>query len=169
MRQQVQRKIEAVMAALDATPDSYMLANFQPGSREPMPDLPEGLRDLLTLVDGLNAGEVAIFSYRELDRNQFYIDDSESIELMGGDRDRWLCFGLNNDFPLVIERTAGTIWWFPETWLEYSFMATRFEQLTDGIDDFIDHFLLGEGYLQLIGGQDRWSDFLREHGFITAG
>lgn len=168
MKERVRRKFEAVRAALAAVPDSYMFAEFQPGSRDPMPDIPEGLRDLLTLADGLRAGWVVVFPYRELDRNQFHLDDADTVQLMGGDRDRWLCFGLVDDFPLVMERPTGAIWWFPELWLEYSFMATRFERLADDVDDFVDRFLLGEGYARLTGSRDWWWDFQRDHGLVAA-
>lgn len=167
MRERVRRKFEAVARALDSVPDSYMFATFGPGAREAMPDIPEGLRDLLILADGLNAGEVKIFPYRELERNQFYLNDPDTLRLMGGDLSTWLCFGLNTDFPLVIERTAGSVWWFPETWLEYSFMATRFEQLAEDMDEFVDRFILGDGYRQLTGVRDWWLDFLHDHGLVA--
>jgi hypothetical protein len=79
------------------------------------------------------------------------------MDILESGRSRWLCFALIDDFPLMIERATGSVWWFPEIGLEYYFMSERFERLADNVEAFFDHYILGPGYRELFeGGHNPW-------------
>ncbi|WP_067792944.1 hypothetical protein [Actinomadura formosensis] len=167
MNDRLRQKIDSIRQSLESGPDSYMFAEFNPGasgSADVLTGLPPELRDLLLVTDGLYAGVITVHSTRTIGANQFYCDD------LDGGRDAWVCFGGNMDFPFMVERATGAVWWFPEMDAEYAF-DSRFERLTGGIDDFIDRYVLGPGYAEQIPAppEDRWYDFLVAQGLITEG
>ncbi|GAA2615688.1 hypothetical protein SMC26_09865 [Actinomadura fulvescens] len=169
MRQETREKFDNVRRAVEDAPDSYMFAKLPPGGRQGSAErwsgLPADLRDLYELSNGLRVGQVGLFTDRELDRNQYYLDDPEAIEKLGGDRGDWLCFGVHVDFPLVIEQSTAAVWWFPELDRE-TYLDSRFERLTPDVDEFVTDYLLGGGYLRLSGAEDWWYEFLRDQGFL---
>lgn len=154
MRNDVREKIELVRNALEATPDSYMVASFPVGADpDSVADLPPGLADLLSVTNGPRAGVLSVFKAEALPGNQFHCDDVPALE---GGRQRWLCFAMGLDFPLMIERATGAVWWFADLGAEDYFKSERFERLTDGVDEFFDLFVLGEGYREFSPSEDDW-------------
>lgn len=150
---------------VEATQDSYMFATFPAGAdAASVADLPVGLADLLQVTNGPRAGILAVFAAEALPDNQFHCDD---LPLLEGGRERWCCFAMGLDFPLMIERDTEAVWWFADLEAEDYFMAERFERLTDSVDDFVDRFLLGAGYRQFSpSNDDWWYQFLRERQLV---
>jgi hypothetical protein len=160
MTEDLRRKIDTVKRILEQDPDSYMMARLSEGAppnKSELAGLPTDLRRILEMTDGVYAGNLAVFSSEGIAGNQFYCAD------LDGGTDRWLCFAVVMDFPLMIERPTGAVWWFPETGLEYYFMSERFELLTESVEEFFDRYVLGEGYARICGTDDPWYNFLRDH------
>jgi hypothetical protein len=164
----LQQKIGSIQRALHEDADSYMFANFPPGlpANSPMlSGVPAGLGSVLELTDGPRGGNVALFQAARIEHNQFYCDGGEILE---GGRSAWLCFAVSMDFPLMIKRATGAVWWFPEMDLEDYLLSDRFEQLAGSVEEFVDQYLTGEGYARLFGNaDDPWYSFLRRQGLVS--
>lgn len=163
MRPDLRERVERVQRALDEAPDSYLMATFPaglPADAAGLAALPADLADLLTVTNGPRAGQISIFAAERLPDMQFHCDD---LDVLQGGRERWLCFAMGADFPLMIERATGAVWWFPELDAEDYFMTDRFERLTDGVEDFLDRYVLGAGYRVFSPSDDDWwYGFLRD-------
>ena len=151
------RMVDSVRTALANDPASYTFAKFPAGTTQGAAELPECLRELLKITDGARAGEVALYKAATISQGQHYCDG------LDGGRTKWLCFAINLDYPLFIERATGAVWWIPEMNLEYFFMSDRFERLADSVEDFFAEYIFGEGYRRLTdsGESDPWYRFLR--------
>jgi hypothetical protein len=170
-------KIDVIKRKLTEDEASYMFAVFPSGVAlaEGVPaGAPEELRRLLASTNGPRTSDMAVFAAEDLSKFQFYCDD---VDILEGGRSRWLCFALIEDFPVMIERVTGSVWWFPEIGLEYYFMGERFEPLADNVEAFFDHYVLGPGYRKLFegglgyrelfeGGHIPWYEFLRRENFV---
>ena len=158
--------VDATRAALERDPDSYMFAKFPPGAPVDAGEtstLPTGLRDLLELTDGFHAGELAFYPTGSIAQAQHYCED------LDGGAERWMCFGLNMDYPLFVERTTGAVWHYPDIQYEHHLMSDRFEILGDDVKAFFADYVLGEGYLRLTVSDesDPWFRFLRGQGLVS--
>lgn len=155
--------------ALSIESNSYMFASISPGLTEAPAGLPVDLGELLQLANGFNLGSVAIFSNESLPDNQFYLENPEAAELIANTRQRWICFGTHVNFPLLMNRENGEVWWFKDLGQEHFFLSTRFERLVGDIDELVEQYLLNDGYLNLVGAEDWWYNFLRRHEYFLEG
>jgi hypothetical protein len=164
----LREKIETIRGLLEEEPDSFLFANFAPGfagDRGELSELPEGLAELLALANGIWASAVNIICFENIPRGDFMMD----CDPVPRGSERFLCFAMGAEFPLGMDRSTGTVWWFPDLDAEDYFFAERFEHLTDDVDQFVDYYVLGEGYRTFSGGYSGclWDQFLTRHGYLS--
>jgi hypothetical protein len=159
---------ELVLAARQRLPDDSewsMMYSVPAGARTAVPaDLPTGYATLLSIVDGGIFGRVVLFDAKTIEQMQFYADPIPGVPVRL-DPGRWCCIGKVNEDPLFVDRTDGTVWWFPDVGVIW-WQSDRFERLADDVTAFMTDHVFGAGYRALTGADedDQWWRLLRALG-----
>lgn len=111
--------------------------------------------DLLKLTNGARCGDIDLWSYSELERNQYVLSD------MQDDKASWLSIGQILYEPLIMNRFDGTVCRLDED-------GTAMYGLGE-LEFFLNDVVFGSGYCKVIpdSEQDDWYLFLKKKGIIS--
>ncbi|MEU1808843.1 hypothetical protein O7622_13450 [Micromonospora sp. WMMD1076] len=158
-------ELRADLAADEPASLAYAQIGAPADDRDVPAELPAGLRDLLLAADGLRAGAFELASTGRLAAVQYFLDYAPGFSPIPQDKTGWLVVGTRSDEPIFLERTTGTVWYFPPTGTEW-FMGDAFEELAPDLDSFVHYYLLGPGYAELVTDDDAWYAFLDRQGLL---
>ncbi|MCP2343640.1 hypothetical protein [Actinomadura rupiterrae] len=168
MRPETRARLIEVKNKLADEPDLAVVHRLHQGATDIPSDLPAPVKELLAETDGFHVGWISVPPVKRQQKVQFYLDQPEMAAATGRENENWYVVAVLNDFPLLMDRADGSIWWFSEPGLE-SYFDSPFEKLTDSLDDFIEEYALGSGYRRILGADgDEWYEFLVRHGFASA-
>ena len=128
-------------------------------------DLPADLREFLQVADGIRAGSFDFRSANELADVRYYLDYVPEFVPVAENRDGWLVIGTKSDEPLYMERQSGSIWYFGPTGTDW-FGSDEFVEAAPDLTSFVDYYVFGRGYGELVTTEDRWYAFLGEQGLL---
>jgi len=111
--------------------------------------------DLLRITNGARCGDIDLWSYGELERNQYVLSDMQDEE------ESWLSIGQILYEPLIMNRFDGNVYKLDED----GNTMNGFGEL----DFFLKNDVFGSGYCKLIpdSEQDDWFLFLKEKRIIS--
>ena len=129
-------------------------------ANEPLDGIPAEYVAFLRLADGAScgtAGEIHLWSADRClhwDREQYVTG-----ELPGG-AEWWFAIGDILQNPVVIERATGQVWWYSNLNIVWytDVKLTSFAKAADNLVEFINHFILGPGYAEIMeaGSDEPW-------------
>lgn len=126
------------------------------------PDIAAGLRDVFRISPGMQCGKFFIHDPFLMSAEAGIFTDSTD-----GGQARWQDMAVfNDDLPIFVERSDGTIW-RPGT---DSFRGMGREPMLKVAPDvltFAAWTVMGPGYLDFAIGDDDWADFLRSRNFYN--
>lgn len=113
--------------------------------------------DLLKGTNGARCGDIDLWSYSELERNQYVLSDIQD------EKESWLSIGQILYEPLIINRFDGNVYILIMD--EDSTMMNCFGEL----DFFLKNYVFGSGYCEIIPNseEDDWYLFLKMKGIIS--
>jgi len=157
------RRVARIREVLDHHPDGPVLGYFPPGRVVSESDLPPGLAEVLAVTDGPWVGDIGVFSYARQGPNRYL---EQAVAIPDGEAGRWMCFGERYQEPLLVHRDTGEVWWFPENGVVWP-DNPEFRKLTDTVEEFVVHYMLGPGYLDICVApdDDEWARLLGELGW----
>ena len=128
---------------------------------EPLDDIALGYAEFLRLADGADCGstgDMRLWSAASVRHTPWMADD------LPGGATRWCVVADVLQNPVFVERATGEVWWFSDlniVWYTDSDLAS-FAKLADDVAGFIDHLILGPGYVQHLstGRDDPWLEAL---------
>ncbi len=111
--------------------------------------------DFLSLTNGARCGEIDLWSYSELEKNQYVLSDIQD------EKESWLSIGQILYEPLLINRFDGNV---------YEFIVDDGSKSCFGeLDFFLKNYVFGSSYCKVIPNseKDDWILFLKENGIIS--
>ncbi|MFI6948017.1 hypothetical protein [Streptomyces sp. NPDC050422] len=154
MTSELHAMIAIARERLDDIPDGITFADFPPGSRAAAAaDYPGKLGELLGGSDGPRCQAIVIYPSSIVNEAQYLCEEYE------GGGERWFCFGHVEDNPLLIERNSGHVYQFPHPVQEWR-ISDHLEFLSRDVPEFFNRYAMGEQYLTVAPGRDRWYDFM---------
>jgi hypothetical protein len=160
VNEELTQRVERIREVLAARDDAILLGKFPPGRPAADADLPPGVADVLAVTDGPRAGLVKLASLADITDQFLPLERAAAIE----DPEAWVSIGARNYEPLLAHRKTGEVWWFPDTGVVWQ-DSTVFEKLADDATELVLHYLLGDGYLEIIPDYDDWAELLIELGW----
>lgn len=111
--------------------------------------------DLLKVTNGARCGDIDLWSYSELERNQYVLSD------MQDDKESWLAIGQILYEPFIMNKFDGTVYRLDED-------GTTMNDFGE-LDFFMQNVVFGSGYCKVIpdSEQDDWYLFLKKKGIIS--
>ncbi|GAB0171123.1 SUKH-4 family immunity protein [Lysinibacillus sp. CTST325] len=112
--------------------------------------------DLLKLTNGARCGDIDLWSYNELESNQYVLSDIQD------EKESWLSIGHILYDPLIINRFDGNVYRFI---MDEGTMMNCYGEF----DSFLKNYVFGSGYCKVIPNseEDDWVLFLKERGIIS--
>jgi hypothetical protein len=144
----------------EADDPTAALYRVRPGA-EGSDQVPHWYADLLRLSDG---GRVGAFQYRslqDLSHRDNYLDMSPGA-LGGRDREMFLQVGVYVDIPVLMNRSDGSIWSFPDV-SGYWWMGQSVELVSTDIDEYL-HAWVFDRSKAIEHGELGWIDVLDQSG-----
>lgn len=116
-----------------------------------------GYHELLKITNGARCGDIDLWSYSELERNQYVLSDIQD------EKESWLSIGQILYEPLIINRFDGNVYRLIMD--EDGSMMNYFGDL----EFFLKKYVFGSGYCEIIpdSEEDDWFLFLKKKGIIT--
>lgn len=124
------------------------------------PDIAAGLRDLYHIANGIRCGAVFFYAGRRISA-----EETSFTALLPEGPVRWQDFALLDDVPVFIDRTDGSIWHSPAAIFQ-GVGDLPLQLIAPDVLTFAAWIVMGPGYAEIVGAEDDWSEFLREHGFL---
>jgi len=111
---------------------------------------------LLNLTNGARCGDIDLWSYSELERNQYVLSDIQD------EKESWLSIGQILYEPLIMNKFDGNV---------YRFITDEDDTLMNcfgELDFFLKNYVFGSGYCKAIPNfeEDDWFLFLKKKGMI---
>jgi len=111
--------------------------------------------NLLRLTNGARCGDIDLWSYSELEKNQFVLSNIQD------EKESWLSIGQILYEPLIINRFNGNV---------YKYIVDEDSMICFGkFNFFLKNSVLGSGYCNIIRNSenDDWFLFLKKNGIIS--
>lgn len=160
MNEDIKKMLDRLKEALNEDPSTIVfgkLNNGITGIQEEEDSLRLGkYYDLLKLTNGARCGDIDLWSYSELERNQYVLSD------MQDDKASWLSIGQILYEPLIMNRFDGTVYRLDED-------GTTMYGLGE-LEFFLNDVVFGSGYCKVIpdSEEDDWFLFLKKKGIISS-
>lgn len=159
MNEEITKIIDFLKEALKEDPSSIVYGKLNDGItgiHEEADSLKLGkYYDLLKVTNGARCGDIDLWSYSELERNQYVLSD------MQDDKQSWLAIGQILYEPLLMNRFDGNVYKLDED-------GTTMNGFGE-LDFFLKNDVFGSGYCRVIpdSEQDDWYLFLEKKGIIS--
>ncbi|MDR7276601.1 SUKH-4 family immunity protein [Catenuloplanes atrovinosus] len=167
MNPDLRELIEELRADLEAgQPETLSWAEIQgavPSDKIP-DDVPQPVRELLEVADGILAGAFSLSSTRTYGYFQSVLGDMPGFTRVSDEPDKWFVFGRLHEEPLLLHRETGAVWYFPRTDGDEWYMREEFEGVASDLDSFLAYYVFGAGYAELGADDDEWWNFLADQG-----
>lgn len=104
--------------------------------------------DFLRNADGLRAGAIDLWGYKDLVRNQYMVQDKE----------KWICIGQIDYIPLMLKKESNEVYIYNEM-LEEANQWT----LISYFYEFIMNYVFGDQYCTIVPNciDDQWYEFIK--------
>ncbi|POZ55840.1 hypothetical protein MKY08_13610 [Lysinibacillus sp. FSL M8-0337] len=112
--------------------------------------------DFLRLTNGARCGDIDLWGYSELEKNQYVLSDLQD------EKESWLSIGQILYEPLLINRLDGNV---------YEFIVDDGSKNCLGeLDFFLKNYVFGSSYSKVIPNseKDDWFLFLKKNGMISS-
>ena len=104
--------------------------------------------DFLRSADGLRAGAIDLWGYKDLNRNQYMVQD----------KIKWICIGQIDYIPLMLKKDTNEVYIYNEIleedkqWILISYF-----------NEFIINYVLGDKYCMIVPNyiEDLWYKFIK--------
>ena len=105
--------------------------------------------DFLKIADGLRAGTIDLWRYKDIDKNQYMITNSAN----------WMCIGQIDYIPLMLKKDSNEVYIYNEN-LEKDKQWLMISKFNESIIDYI----FGEKYCMIVpnGNEDQWYQFIKD-------
>ncbi|KUL30814.1 hypothetical protein [Actinoplanes awajinensis] len=137
-----------------------------PDARIPA-DVPEPVRDLLAVADGILAGAFDLAGTAHIAYRQAMLADLPAFTGVGAAPAAWYFLGTLMEEPVLLRRDTGAVWWFPQTSGDPYYAREEFEELMPNLEYFLAYYVFGPGYADVGFEDDEWWGFLDEHDLTT--
>lgn len=159
MNEDITNMIDCLKEALKEDPSTIVFGKLNDGFtgiHEEADSLKLGkYYDLLKVTNGARCGDIDLWSYSELERNQYVLSD------MQDDKESWLAIGQILYEPLLMNRFDGNVYRLDED-------GTTMNGFGE-LEFFLENIVFGSGYCRVIpdSEQDDWVLFLKKKGIIS--
>lgn len=158
------RAVVELRAALLLNGEWRVQNALPPGNPCTALEIPVGVGQFLTVMDGATCGDVTVFGAVTAEAMQFHADPVPGAPVTLG-REDWFCPGVISDEPFFVNRSTGAVWYFPDTGVAW-WMSATFEKATEDFATFFLEWMAGPQYARIsaTGPDDPWADVLRHVG-----
>ena len=104
--------------------------------------------DFLKIADGLRAGTIDLWRYKDIDKNQYMITNNAN----------WICIGQIDYIPLMLKKDSNEVYIYNE------FMEKDKQwQIISKFNEFITDYVFGEKYCMIVPNvnEDQWYQFIK--------
>ncbi|MET8262764.1 hypothetical protein ABZU92_02115 [Micromonospora arida] len=169
MNPELRELIVELRADLEADqPATLLWAQVAQGaSADKIPaEVPQPVRELLEVADGLRAGGFELWGTADVDYWQGMLGSMPEFTGVAEEPAEWYYLGDLAREPLLLRHDTGAVWWFPRTSGDPFYAREEFEELMPNLEYFLAGYVFGPLYID-VAGDDGWWRFLDEHGLTT--
>jgi hypothetical protein len=162
--------IEHLRATLEAdqpaTLSFALIGDGAPADQIPA-EVPEPVRDLLEVADGIDAGDFTLAGTGNIAYRQQGLEIMPDFTGVAAEPGEWYYLGTLSQEPVLLRRDTGAVWWFPQTSTDAYYAREEFEEAMPNLEYFLVYYVFGPGYADVGSDHDGWWNFLDEHELTT--